>query len=90
MKWKQILTIGLSATTIMSAVPAEGVLVYADTELEAVSDSGEEISVTDENQPEDTDGFTENELTGDTEELTANAEESTGDTEELTATTEKS
>lgn len=90
MKWKQILTIGLSAATIMSAVPAEGVLVYADTELEAVSDSGEEISVTDENQPEDTDGFTENELTGDTEELTANAEESTGDTEELTATTEKS
>ena len=90
MKWKQILTIGLSAATIMSAVPTEGVLVYADTEMEAVSDSGEEISVTDEKQPEDTDGSTENELTGDTEELTANAEESTGDTEELTVDTEKS
>ena len=44
MKWKQILTIGLSAATIMSTVPAEGVLVYADSEVEAVND-GEEADV---------------------------------------------
>lgn len=35
MKWKQILTIGLSAATIMSAVPVEGMTVYADTDIEA-------------------------------------------------------
>lgn len=35
MKWKQILTIGLSAATIMSAVPVEGMIVAADTDIEA-------------------------------------------------------
>lgn len=42
MKWKQILTIGLSVATIMSAVPAEGILVYADSEAEAISAGGGE------------------------------------------------
>lgn len=88
MKWKQILTIGLSAATIMSAVPAESVLVYADTEMEAVSDGNEEISIADESQTEDNNESAETELTGDTEELTANAEEATGDAEELTVDTE--
>ena len=38
MKWKQILTIGLSAATIMSAVPVEGMIVAADTDIEAGGD----------------------------------------------------
>ena len=72
MKWKQILTIGLSAATIMSAAPGEGMIVYADAETEAIKDGGEEtseeagvqaensdtepeISITDEEQAEETD-----------------------------------
>ena len=34
MKWKQMLAIGLSAVTIMSAVHVEGIRVYAGTKTE--------------------------------------------------------
>lgn len=34
MKWKQMLAIGLSAVTIMSAVQGEGIRVYAGTKTE--------------------------------------------------------
>lgn len=39
MKWKQILAIGMSAVTIMSAVPERSILVHADTKTEATSES---------------------------------------------------
>lgn len=40
MKWKQILAIGMSAVTIMSAVPGGSILVHADTKTEVTKESG--------------------------------------------------
>ncbi len=45
MKWKRILAIGLSAVTIMSAVPEAGIIAYADTEMEVTDDEGEETDI---------------------------------------------
>ena len=40
MKWKQMLAIGMSAVTIMSAVPRGSILVHADTKTEVTKESG--------------------------------------------------
>lgn len=44
MKWKQMLAIGMSAVTIMSAVPGGSILVHADTKTEVTKESGEKTS----------------------------------------------
>lgn len=37
MKWKHILAIGLSAAMVMSTVLKEGTIIYANTEMDAIS-----------------------------------------------------
>lgn len=39
-KWKHILAIGLSAAMVMSTVLKEGTIVYANTEMDAISQGG--------------------------------------------------
>ena len=43
MKWKQILAIGMSAVTIMSAVPEGSILVHADTKTEVTKEGGKRV-----------------------------------------------
>lgn len=43
MKWKQILAIGMSAVTIMSAVPEGSILVHADTTTEVTNEGGKRV-----------------------------------------------
>lgn len=40
MKWKHILAIGLSAAMVMSTVLKEGTIIYANTEMDAISHGG--------------------------------------------------
>ena len=40
MKWKHILAIGLSAAMVMCTVLKEGTIVYANTEMDAISHGG--------------------------------------------------
>lgn len=41
MRWKQMLAIGLSAVTMMSAVPGEGIHVHASTKTEVTKEAKE-------------------------------------------------
>ena len=43
MKWKQMLAIGLSAVTIMSAVQGEGIRVYAGTKTEVQNEETKKL-----------------------------------------------
>jgi len=60
MKWKHILAIGLSAAMVMSTVLKEGAIVYANTEMDAISHGGKTfeavgIQVEDGENPEGAD-----------------------------------
>lgn len=60
MKWKYILAIGLSAAMVMSTVLKEGTIVYANTEMDAISHGGKTfeaagIQVEDGENPEGAD-----------------------------------
>ena len=87
MKWKRNLTIGLAAATILAAVPAEGALVYADSEVETINDGEESDAQVEDAEQEDSEAepeicITDKENESAETELTGDAEENT-EAEEL-------